>query len=286
MAKPIEEMTVAELRLLAEREGVSLTSRMRKAEIVRKLKKALDRGSARMERPQPRVREARNLSSSPRVLVPRSAAPPGKTAAPAAGSAAASATAAPQTAAPPSASRTELSDEYGMNVITLLPRDPDSAFTYWEATERTLEEAYAALGERAPDARLTVRVVEVAPGSSPMMPVGMSFDVEVFHRIGDWSLTLSKPGAVFFTILGVKSRDGRFFEIARSAPARLPRAAASDVVGEEVAEEAERLFVLSGGGRLWSLSSAGGGIGEEVSGRAAWAWVSSPGGGPSGRWGS
>ena len=148
----------------------------------------------------------------------------------------------------------ELPSEYGCDKISLLVRDPNWLYSYWEVTRRRLEMERASLG----DATLTLRLYDITGVDFNGWNANSFRDTGVYERLGNWYLNAGAPDRSFIADLGLKTHDGRFVTLARSNPVKTPRDGASDVLDEEWVlpwPESERIFALSGG-YMTGLSSA------------------------------
>lgn len=142
--------------------------------------------------------------------------------------------------------------EYGEERITLLVRDPETVFAYWEVPADRLGREQARLGR---DARLCVRLYDVTGVHFDGTNATSVLDQEVYERVGSWYFNLDRPAHRFCADIGLRSADGRFATIARSNVAATPPSDVSDVTDEEwmlIEEEFLKLYGLAGalaGGR-------------------------------------
>src|SRR5262245_46659887 len=116
---------------------------------------------------------------------------------------------------------------YGRDRFVLLPRDPWTAFAYWEVTPTIRVQALRALGSEAEGAREVLRVYDVTFLTFTGDNAWLSFDVEFPGGADHWYLNLGRPGASFCAEIGLRTPGGRFLPLARSNTIATPRAAPS-----------------------------------------------------------
>jgi hypothetical protein len=150
--------------------------------------------------------------------------------------------------APPAGPYADLPAGYGVNRIAAMARDPAWIYAYWEITPDGLAGGRRRVGDG--EAKLTLRVGDLTEG----MERASFFDIEVYHRIGNWYIEVGRGGRTFVVEIGVKSRAGEFSALSRSNPTTTPAGRVSDDLSEEwwtveEGEEAER-FALDAGERL------------------------------------
>lgn len=121
----------------------------------------------------------------------------------------------------------EIPTEYGVNQVVALPRDPWWIFSYWEVTQEGIGESHRKLSD--PESRLTLRIYDV----SERIDMTHFWDIDIYHRIGNWYVDVGKPDRNFMIDIGMKSRSGAFATIARSNSAHTPPAGPSDRFDEE-----------------------------------------------------
>ncbi|HET7559011.1 MAG TPA: DUF4912 domain-containing protein [Limnochordia bacterium] len=112
---------------------------------------------------------------------------------------------------------------YGETRVTLLVRDPNWLFAFWEVDPRALAAARVALGD---EARFTLRVADFGPAAfDPLRPRSEAtphrFDVEVPDAIGDWHIGVWGAGHAYQVEIGLAT--GRaFWGFAASAMVATP----------------------------------------------------------------
>ena len=146
----------------------------------------------------------------------------------------------------------DLPQNYGQDRLVLMVRDPYWAHAYWEITQGTLDLAKSELGSEHEGSVSVLRVYEF-DGNDPRP----SFDIELGGNASNWYINLNKPGVSFCVDIGIRTRSGRFYSLARSNTVTLPPVGMSNVVDEKwmsLQEEFERMYALSGGFAVGSSS--------------------------------
>lgn len=121
----------------------------------------------------------------------------------------------------------ELPSNYDEDQVTLLVRDPECVFAFWEVTDAGWQRAIARLphGDATPD--LVLRVYDLDPTAEWDSAHGRGFsDFPVANTAG-WYVHTDAPGLVLGAEIGAK-RDGTFISIARSSAVATPPGRVSD----------------------------------------------------------
>jgi hypothetical protein len=118
-----------------------------------------------------------------------------------------------------------LPDDYGRDRLVLLPRDPRSAFAYWEITAPARARGLAALGAAGEGARIVLRVQDAAATPSTGENAWSSFDLEPADDASSAYVALPRASVSCRAEIGLRSPDGRFFPLAASDSVTLPAAA-------------------------------------------------------------
>lgn len=170
----------------------------------------------------------------------------------------------PPTPAAPPVKQRELPEGYDETQLTLLARDPEWAFAFWEVSDYDRER------HALRDERLTLRLYDVSD---------IEFDGTNAHRAHDiavggassWYLHLPETCRQWIADLGVTDNEGRFVTIARSNVIAPPRDRVSPEGPREeewmtVETDFEQLFELSGGrvSRSAGGSEAASSLGQRV----------------------
>lgn len=158
-----------------------------------------------------------------------------------------------QTAAPVTPPETSpLPKEYGVTRLALMPRDPLWMHAYWEVAPYTWDEVKRNFGESVSQGRTVLRL-HAEHGSEKK-----SFDVDVNIAARSWYVAAPQTDGEWHAELGLVLPDGRFVLLAISNRMRLPAGRVSELTDERwgvLRSEWERLYELSGGGRLPSANS-------------------------------
>jgi hypothetical protein len=131
---------------------------------------------------------------------------------------------------------------YGEDKITIMTRDPFVAYAYWETTPERLEREKAWFGW---DSKLCVRIYDITGVQFDGSNAIGYYDQDVFERIGSWYFDFGRPTHSFCADLGLLSPGGRFLTLARSNYITMPRDGVSEVIDEEwmlVDEEFWKLY--------------------------------------------
>lgn len=128
---------------------------------------------------------------------------------------------------PVSSSDPVVPQAYGLSHVVALVRDPWWIYAYWEVTQESLAEANRKCADDT--TRLTLRIYNV----TFVLDTIHFWDIEVYHRIGNWYIDVGQPDEAYFVEIGVKSPAGLFVAIARSGVIRTPTASISGRLDEE-----------------------------------------------------
>ncbi len=147
-----------------------------------------------------------------------------------------------------------LPEKYGDNIMVLMPKNPQWAFTYWEINEdkkNSLKSEYGS--ERIETAKTTIRVYDVTLVDFNGNNANSYFDIELPEDTGEWFIGGLNPGAAYVADIGFKGNDGVFITAARSGAVITPRHSVSDNIDEEwmiVEEYFKKLLETSAAGRI------------------------------------
>jgi len=133
--------------------------------------------------------------------------------------------------------------EQGIDRAVLLPRDPRTAFLFWEVREETLGRH---IGRHRGPGELALRLTE--EGTSHLLAEGSSVP-----RIGSWYFHLPRGGVRARAQVGLRDPGGGFIPLVVSNPVGLPREEpppAGSLAGAAPSQgrSLEEIFRLSGGG--------------------------------------
>lgn len=146
----------------------------------------------------------------------------------------------------PEAEHKALPDSYGTTEASLLPRDPNWMFIYWEITENSKQEACRLHGEDIfKKGRQVIRVREVTADDA----AGKYFDIPVMHDAKSWYVNVQESGRAYCCEVGLALPDGTFISLVKTNTVNLPAGRVSDVTDEKwmaVTADFDKLLQLSG----------------------------------------
>ena len=146
----------------------------------------------------------------------------------------------------PEAEHKALPESYGTTEASLLPRDPNWMFIYWEITENSKAEACRRHGKDIfQKGRQVIRVREVAEGDA----AGKYFDLPVMHDAKSWYVNVQESGRAYCCEVGLALPDGSFVSLVKTNTVSLPAGRVSEVTDEKwmaVSADFDKLLQLSG----------------------------------------
>ena len=143
----------------------------------------------------------------------------------------------------------ELPERYNETKLTLMMRDPEWCFFYWDISDYDI--SYHSLKGR----RISVRIFHVFGYDITNGELHRELDVNAIY--GDRYINLAMPHAYFIGELGYYDENGRFIPLARSNMIYAPRDSISNIYDEEWMVNEEIIKLLKSPKALReSLSSA------------------------------
>src|SRR4051812_43919573 len=130
--------------------------------------------------------------------------------------------------------------------LVVMVRDPYWLHAYWELAPRSIDRAQAAMGQRWHGAQPVLRVLRMQPDAAALH----ERDIPIHGGVRNWYVDVQNPPADYRLEIGYLAEDGSFYCLARSNEVSTPPAGTSDAVDENwkaVAEDADRIFAMSGG---------------------------------------
>jgi hypothetical protein len=118
---------------------------------------------------------------------------------------------------------TQIPWSYGVDRVTAAAIDPDRLFVYWEVTDPAIERARAALGKGGAGAWLNLRVYDTSGLIFDGTNAHSYFDHAIDRNTRQWFFHVGKPTSTAFVELGMRSSEGYFARIVRSARVDFPR---------------------------------------------------------------
>jgi hypothetical protein len=140
---------------------------------------------------------------------------------------------------------------YGDNKIVILVRDPWWIYAYWEIRKEKEEEAIRKI-EAAGDGMMKsiLRVYDVTDINFNGKNAHSYFDIDLKGLANNWYINVGSPDRSWVVDIGIVTRNGSFYMLARSNMVKTPRFGMSDILDAEwmmPEDEYWRMFGLSGG---------------------------------------
>jgi hypothetical protein len=132
--------------------------------------------------------------------------------------------------------------------FVVMVRGPYWLHAHWQFHRNTINRAAAALGLDWHTAVPVIRLLDVTTeGESPAAET-LIRDIEIHGGVNHWYVNVEGKQRAYKLHIGYRTRNGRFYVLARSNTVTTPRpGAASDDNWQEIDEQGERVFSLSGG---------------------------------------
>jgi hypothetical protein len=121
----------------------------------------------------------------------------------------------------------ELPWGYGDNRITVIVRDPDSAYLYWEFDDEAMVAARSRLGAGGERGWCNLRIYDTTGREFDGTNANDYFDLTVDRADREYYLMIRRPGSSMHAEVGIKTEEGYFQPISRSGRADFPRSAPS-----------------------------------------------------------
>lgn len=134
--------------------------------------------------------------------------------------------------------------------LVVMVRDPYWLHAYWELSRPSVERARVAMGQHWHGARAVLRVWEVTRDGTTNAARKLIRDVDVHGGVNNWYIDVNNPPKSFQIDIGYLAPGGKFLSLARSNIVSTPPAETANAVDgnwEEVAEDFDRIYALSGG---------------------------------------
>ncbi len=140
---------------------------------------------------------------------------------------------------------------YGDNKIVLLARDPWWVFTYWEIRKDREEDIVRKMeSEGDSPAKSVLRVYDITNINFNGKNAHSFFDIELKGLANSWYVNVGSPDRSWIVDIGIISKKGNFYLLARSNVIKTPRFGMSDQLDAEWAvpeEDYWKMYSLSGG---------------------------------------
>jgi hypothetical protein len=116
---------------------------------------------------------------------------------------------------------------YGEDRITVVVRDPESAYLYWEITDEGITSARARLGPAGAHGWCNLRVYDTTGREFDGTNANDYFDIGVDRADREYFLRIGRPTSTMHAEIGIKTHEGYFQPVARSGRGEFPREAPS-----------------------------------------------------------
>jgi hypothetical protein len=140
---------------------------------------------------------------------------------------------------------------YGDNRIVILIRDPWWIFSYWEIRRDKEEEVLRRIESAGDQKQKSVlRVYDVTDIHFNGRNAHTYFDIDLSGLANSWYVNVGKPDRAWVVDIGIFTKNGDFYMLARSNVVKTPRFGMSDQLDAEwmmPEEEYWKMFSLSGG---------------------------------------
>jgi hypothetical protein len=140
---------------------------------------------------------------------------------------------------------------YGDNKIVLLVRDPWWVFVYWEIRREKEEEIYRKIASDGDEpSGHVLRVYDITDINFNGRNAHSYFDIELKGLASNWYINVGSPDRSWIVDIGIVTRKGNFYVLARSNAVRTPRHGMSDKLDAEwmiPEDEYWKMFGISGG---------------------------------------
>jgi hypothetical protein len=116
---------------------------------------------------------------------------------------------------------------YGEDRITVIVRDPDSAYLYWEITDEGIAAARARLGAGGERGWFNLRIYDTTGRDFDGTNANDYFDLRVERGDREYYMMIRRPSSSMHAEIGILTDEGYFQAIARSGRGDFPRDAPS-----------------------------------------------------------
>lgn len=140
---------------------------------------------------------------------------------------------------------------YGDNRIVILVRDPWWIFTYWEIRRDREEDVINKIRSSGDEAvKSILRVYDVTDVNFNGRNAHSYFDIDLKGLANNWYINVGSPDRSWLVDIGIVTKKGNFYLLARSNSVRTPRYGMSEKLDAEwmiPEDEYWKMFGLSGG---------------------------------------
>lgn len=141
---------------------------------------------------------------------------------------------------------TESSAAFKEDTLVVMVRDPYWLHASWCLSQKSIERAQAAMGQRWHNCQPTLRLYRMLEAGT----AEHERDVPVHGGVSHWYVDVVDPPCEFRMEIGYLAEDGWFYTLARSNTVQTPSANSRDKVDDnwsDVARNADMIFAMSGG---------------------------------------
>ena len=140
---------------------------------------------------------------------------------------------------------------YGDNKIVILVRDPWWIFAYWEIRREKEDDIVNKIKSEGDEVLKSIlRVYDVTDISFNGRNAHSYFDIDLKGLANTWYINVGSPDRSWLVDIGIVTKKGKFYLLARSNAVRTPRYGMSDKLDAEwmmPEDEYWKMFGLSGG---------------------------------------
>jgi len=140
---------------------------------------------------------------------------------------------------------------YGDNKIVILVRDPWWIFSYWEIRHDREEDIVNKIRSSGDEVLKSIlRVYDVTDVNFTGLNAQSYFDIDLKGLANSWYINVGSPDRTWIVDIGIVTKKGNFYLLARSNSVRTPRYGMSDKFDAEwmmPEDEYWKMFGLSGG---------------------------------------
>lgn len=130
--------------------------------------------------------------------------------------------------------------------LVVMVRDPYWLHAFWDLSQRSVDRAQAAMGQRWHTAQPTLRVFRIMEAGTSKV----EREIPIHGGVSNWYIDVQEPPSSFRLEIGYLSTDGMFYALARSNAVQTPPAGSSTAIDEnwtDVAQNADMIYAMSGG---------------------------------------
>ncbi len=130
--------------------------------------------------------------------------------------------------------------------LVVMVRDPYWLHAFWELSQRSVDRAQAAMGQHWHTSRPVLRLFRMEEAGT----ASLERDIVIHGGVNNWYIDVQNPPCEFRLEVGYLAENSSFYCLARSNTVQTPLAGTSDAVDDNwkhVAEQADRIFAMSGG---------------------------------------